>query len=394
MKVGGVREGRIFGTNGATVGLWSPADGFESLGRLPNPATGRARLSFAFFKSGVVKRLLSRLTGWYTTANVWPVGDDLLLATHGRYLCRSSDSGRTWQVVYDLPPESGPMGVLPTSLCEFHGRLFLSEYAVGEAPARVLVSDDDGLTWSTYLETPAHRHFHGVHYDEYADQLWATTGDTDEQSAIGVLDDGSFEVYGSGSQRWRAVQLAFTPDSVIWGMDCSYAPAVEILELPRSELGASEPEPRRLTTVGGSVYYCQTLTVDDVQWVVVAVQADAGLDSTAPEGSKNTCSRSPKVVAAASTSGFTEWYTVCEFDRTRTLSEHTSMIPTASGYVYIQTDSELGLVVTPFNTGDSHGEVHVVPPEAFRNPSFPRHTGQADETPADTEDPGPVTRVR
>src|SRR5699024_9630313 len=124
MKLGGVRDGTVYGTHGLDVGTWSADDGFLTLGSLPNPESGGEKLRFDAMNRRAPKRLLRPLTGLYTTANVWPLGDDQLLATVSRWLFRSPDGGRSWTVVHELPVSSGPMGVLPTALCEHRGRVY------------------------------------------------------------------------------------------------------------------------------------------------------------------------------------------------------------------------------------------------------------------------------
>lgn len=356
MKIGGERDGVVYATRGLTVGTWDPKTGFDPRGTLPNPHTGRRRLAFEVVNRRETKRLLAPLVGRYTTTNVWPVGDRTLLATAGRALFRSADGGESWRHVHTLPAASGPMGVLPTSVCVSNGVVYLGEYTFDDEPARILRSDDGGETWTVHVRSTDHRHFHGVFRDPYTDRIWATAGDADDESAIGVLEDGAFRVVGAGSQRWRAVQLAFTPDSIIWGMDCSFSPEVELLRLPREAVGTADPDPVTIGTVDASVFYAETATVDGDHWVVVATAAETGLDSTAPPGAENTSSRRPRVLAARAESGYETWYELYSFVRRRTAAEYLPGIPTASAYVYL-TAVGSRVVVNPFNTADTHGEV-------------------------------------
>lgn len=368
MKIGSSYDGVLYATRGLTVGVWGPQNGFEPRGTLPNPDipfTGRQRVNFGPLNRRWAKRLLSPVTGWYTTTNIWPIDDETVLATVGHRLFRSVDGGETWNQVYELPLASGPMGTLPTSVCTHDERVFLGEYTFGDEPARVLVSDDDGRTWSPYFEQECYRHFHGVFRDPYADRLWGTTGDTDAESAIGQFDDGSFREVGKGSQRWRTVGVAFTPDAVLWGMDCSYADRIRILRLSRDELRTANPQPETVHVVDSSVFYLETSMVDDTCWVIVSTAAEPGLDSTASPGEENSCSRSTRVLAASSRTGYRTWYELFSFERRRTLGEYVSALPIASAYTYLETGDEFGLAVNPFNVEDSHGEVLTVPPEWF-----------------------------
>lgn len=368
MKIGSSYEGTLYATRGLKVGTWAPRTGFKPQGMLPNPDIpfkDKQRVNFGPLNRHWFKRLLSPLTGWYTTTNIWPIDDETLLATVGHLLFRSVDGGDSWQQVYELPLASGPMGTLPTSLCTYDGRVFLGEYTFGDEPARVLVSDDSGRTWSTYFEDSGYRHFHGIFHDPYGDSLWGTTGDTDDESAIGTFDDGQFKEIGAGSQQWRTVGLAFTPDSIVWGMDCSYADRVRVLRLPRDELWTADPQPETVRVVDSSVFYLETLEIDDTVWVIVSTAAEAGTDTTAPANARNSCSRSASVFAASSQSNYQTWYELFSFERRRTVSEQVSALPSTSAYAFLETDDEFGLAVNPFNMADCHGKIHSVPLEWF-----------------------------
>lgn len=369
-RIGGIRDGRLYWTRGRTIGFWTPSGGPVALGTLPTPGDGAADAAFRLRHGRFAKGLLRPVVGSWTTTNLWSLGDDTLLATVGRRAFRSDDRGRSWSPVHRLPDSSGPMGVLPTSVCLHGGDAYLAEYTLGDDPARILRSTDDGRTWEPYVETTAVRHFHGVFHDPYRDDLWATSGDTDDESAVGRLEDGEFVRVGSGSQRWRAVELSFTPTAVLWGMDCSYTAAVELLRLRRD----GPAEPATVGRVNASVYYATTLLVDGELWVAVATAAEVGADSTAPEGSENRSGDTARVVVASSASSYETWYELAAFRRRRPLGERLPGVPTASAYVFLAADDQLGLFVNPFNARSDGGPVMRVPPEAL-----PRI---ADEAPA------------
>ncbi|QSX00494.1 WD40/YVTN/BNR-like repeat-containing protein [Haloterrigena alkaliphila] len=368
MKLGATRGDTVYATRGLTVGRMTPRGGFEPTGTLPNPDVefaGKQRVNYGPLNRWWTKRLLNRVTGWYTTTNVWPVADGVLLATVGHHLYRSIDDGRTWSHVHELPFDSGPMGALPTSVCAADDRVFLAEYTFEAEPARVLVSEDEGATWETYLETEERRHFHGIFYDEYSGTVWATTGDTDDESAIGLLEGGEFRPVLEGSQQWRAVELAFTPESIFWGMDCSYAEEVRLFRLSRYEITESDPTPEQIGTTDASVYYADTVSVDGDDWVAMATAAEVGVDDTSPPGSENTCSRSARVIVAGPESEYETWYELYSFERQRTLNEHLSDLPNASAYVYLESTESEKLLVNPFNTTSHHGEILSVSPNAL-----------------------------
>ena len=363
MKLGGIREGRIYCTRGQTAGVWT-GERFVSRGPLPNPETGTERVRFRLLNGQSTKRLLRPVVGAWTTTNLWPFGNGEALGTVGKQVFHSDDGGRTWTTTHRLPPSSGPMGVLPTAVCEHEGTRYLAEYPLGEAPARIYTSTDGGRTWELLLKTEEVRHFHGVFRDPYREELWATAGDTDEQSAIGRLRAGRFERVGGGSQRWRAVGLAFTPTAVLWGMDCSYAPEVELLRLDRDGSG----EPVTVGTTDASVYYAETLSDGRETWVVVSTAAEVGVDSTAPPGQRhNESSEMARVLVASSRTAFEEWHELAAFQRRQVIGTHISGVPTSSAYVFMAADPAVGLVLNPFNTQTNHGQLLQIPLDRLRS---------------------------
>lgn len=375
VKIGEVRGDRLYATRGRTVGVTSADRGYESQGVLPprsHPAWGSLR---ELATRPLPRRLLGPLVGWYATSNVWPVGERALLATEGREVYRSPDEGRSWERVLRLPSTSGPMGVLPTSLCEVDGVVYLAEYTLGQAPARIQRSDDGGVQWRVHLESNRFRHFHGVFDDPYSDRIWATTGDSDRQSAIGVLEGNRFRVVGGGSQRWRAVGLAFTPEWILWGMDCSYCDPIRVFRLSRASLDGGDPTPVVATAVDASVYYLQPFRVDGVPWVAVATAAETAPDSTAPADASRRRNRSARVLAASSERDFESWVEVCSFEKRRAPAEVLPRVPSANAYVHLAPRAGGGLVVNPYNTTRHHGSVIDLPEAWFERAGQPAWAG-------------------
>lgn len=364
MKLGGVRDGTVYCTRGRDVGRWTPDGGFDRLGRLPNPASGVGRARFSLLNGRSGKRLLGPLVGSYTTANVWPLADGNLLATAGRWLFASADGGRNWDVVHALPESSGPMGVLPTAVCEHEGRVYLAEYPLDDTDARIMVSDDHGQSWAKYLSTPTVRHFHGVFVDPYTDTLWATTGDADAESAVGRLFDGEFHPVGGGSQQWRCVGLAFTPDAILWGMDCSFADEITIMKLPRSELASENPTPEIVGTTDSTVFYAATLDVAGEPWAFLTTSSSTGVDRYAPPGQRRNVT-GPNARVLASTDDFETWYELYAFGRRQVLGDVVNQVPTSNAYVFVATDRDLGLLINPYNTETHNGSIHAISPETF-----------------------------
>lgn len=365
LKLGGVEDGVVHVTRGLSAGRWSRSGGFERTGSIPG-----SDVVSRFFDTPAVGRLLSRVIGSVTTTNLWPIGGDRLLATVGNELFFSADRGRSWRLVHRLPESSGPMGVLPTAVCRREDRVYLAEYPLGDETARVIVSDD-GQRWSTYVSNPDVRHFHGLFRDPYTGSFWGTTGDTNEESTIGRFIDGEYRPLGGGSQTWRAVDLAFTPDAVLWGMDCSYAPRIEILRLPRDEIPAEsadplvdQPAPERVGVVDAPVFYAETVQSDETTWVVFSTASTTGTDSTGPE-TDETGSKPARVIAASRRSGYERWYQLVAAERSATLGTVIPAIPTANAYAFLDTTPDGELLINPFNTRRNHGELIARHPSSF-----------------------------
>jgi hypothetical protein len=243
------------------------------------------------------------------------------------------------------------MGVLPSAVGHHDGVTYLGEYPLSQnSTPYVLVSNDYGRSWSRFASLPNVRHIHSVQWDPYSGDFWITTGDKDSESQIGRLTDGAFEPVGGGSQTWRAVELAFTPNAILWGMDCAYLEDKRILKLQREEIHNDNPSPVTVGQVPGSVYYSATLTLNDDQWIAFSTAMEVGRDSTGP-----TTQAAPTtngiVIAASESSGFTDWIQLASFQRRRVLTDHLpGNFPRANGYVFLAADPERGLLVNPYNT--------------------------------------------
>ncbi|MWG33206.1 glycosyl hydrolase [Halomarina oriensis] len=388
MRLHGIHDGRLYASTARTLYTEQRTNGSDGVGRfvadgdLPNP-----RLAGWFRRelfTGSPWRLLSRLVGRFPTTNVWR-DDAVTLATLNRWLVASHDGERTWTPVYELPRSSGPMGVLPTACCRDGDRLLLGEYPLGADTAHLLVSTDDGRSWRRLLAVDGVRHVHSVLRDPYTDDVWVTTGDRDSESRLCLLRDGEkgsetasegsddagddehdgpwLDVVGTGSQRWRAVDLAFTEDAVLWGMDCLYADENRIQRLDRETLAEREPGERldedAIETVGvasGSVFYAETWDHDGEQYVALVTATETGTDSTADGDRAVNRTGTADVLVSSSASGFERWETLASYQKKPALADSLPGVESASGYVYVAAD-ERGLFVNPFNTAEDDGKV-------------------------------------
>ena len=62
----------------------------------------------------------------------------------------------------------------------------------------VFTSDDHGLNWRVARQIPGVRHIHGVYRDPYAESIWVTTGNDNDESAIWVAVGGRGTLVGAG----------------------------------------------------------------------------------------------------------------------------------------------------------------------------------------------------
>lgn len=404
MKLQAVSDGRVYASRGRTVLVGAPNRAFEPLGSLPNPLSGVSSLRYALSTASPWRSVIELVVGSYQTTNVWPITDDVLVATVRRQLFVSHDGGREWHHVHQLPPSSGVAGVLPTAVCVHHGTIYLGEYPLADnSTPRILRSIDGGRTWTTVLELPEVRHIHGLCPDPYTGELWVTTGDRDTECYIGRLRDGTLEPIGGGDQRWRAVGLLFTPSSILWGMDCVYTDRNQIFRLDRSDIEdettqptlgvrAQSPShtrdhsttktdggdhdsslsPTAVVSVPNSVYFGTTIPINNTQWIVFSTAVEAGGDSTAPEKAQTDGTTgehdTATVIAASARSEFTDWYELARF-RARTQPfkhvDPNGWVPVANTYAFLGANADHGVIVNPFNTATDHGQLITFSPKTI-----------------------------
>lgn len=375
-----VHQGRLYATAGRALFVeGEPGSGtFERTGRLPAPAVSvrQLRRFRRWLLAGRLRPAVERLVGRVTVSNVWPVSAEDLVATVGDRVYSSHDGGSAWDERHRLPESSGPMGVLPTAFCRDGRRILLGEYPLSsEETARILESHDSGRTWETVTRLPEVRHVHAVQRDPVSGDVWVTTGDTDSQSRIGRLRDGEFVPVGGGSQRWRAVELAFTAEALVWGVDCVYATEKEVLVLSRDALDDPDPQPRSVYATEGPVYYAESVSAGQ-EWVLLSTSGSSGTDSTAP-GEPNRSSGVAQVVAASAGSDFQEWVEVGRYRRRRSPTDWLPFgdrLPTADAYVFLGADPDRGFFLNPYNVHRADRSISRIPTGALdrRSPDATR----------------------
>lgn len=300
------------------------------------------------------KKIITRLTGPFPTTNFWQNNEDIFYATRGNCLFRSDDLGRSWSNILQLPSSSGPMGILPSGFCVDGSTLFLGEYPLDESEQpSLLQSTDGGDTWSI-LTKPHARHIHSIKQDPYSSEIWVTTGDTNKESMIARLSGEELNVIGGGKQLWRAVEMVFTPEAILWGMDCPYADQNQILRLPRDEIGLDNPTLDRLHSVSSPIYYADSLERNGEHHVFFSTAIEP---ATRPK-------QCALVLHGSTEDGFKTWETVAEYSRNKSPLDRYFNTNT---YIFIATDEERGLFYNPYNTDTDHGQIKNVPISQIRN---------------------------
>ncbi len=122
-----------------------------------------------------------------------------------------------------------PRGSRPMMLCEdTEGNLFFGEYFDNKERNEVKIysSFDNGNTWKiAYTFFPdTIRHIHGIQMDPFTGFIWITTGDEDGECNIALTKDKfkTLEIIATGGQEFRACNLLFLEDKIIYGTDSPY----------------------------------------------------------------------------------------------------------------------------------------------------------------------------
>lgn len=369
MKLENIQNNTIYMTSGRDLFTWSGNHKYEHLGTLPNPSSRYGKI---ITNRGLLGKLQRKVIGEIHNVNIWSLDESTLLATVTNHLYRSSDKGQTWYLVKELHKSSGVRGVLPNGLCFQNGTILLGEYIFDESRSpRIFASDDFGVTWRTELVLDGVRHVHAIQNDPYTDEIWVTTGDRDDESMIGQLRDGELKVIGTGSQRWRTVELAFTEDFLLWGTDSPYQKN-HILKVSRDEL-QDNPEPVSMYSVDEPFYYSTSADINGERLTLFSTGGGFGTDSTAPESISQTVPTRPQIGVYGSTSstGFSEWIELTNYGVKERLPNRLGYHSfAANAYIFLKSSPHHGIFVNPINTFSNDGIIHHIKPHTINEYGF------------------------
>ncbi|MEN8130907.1 MAG: hypothetical protein ABFS45_12085 [Pseudomonadota bacterium] len=150
--------------------------------------------------------------------------------------------------------------VLHQSICVLDKKtIFLGEYGANISRAEVPVyrSVDGGKSWQIVFRFPAGkiRHVHGCYWDPFEEYLWILTGDFAGECYMLVVDRDFQNTtwLGDGTQMWRACNVFFEKDRVVWIMDSQLEDSHPVI------LDRVTKQTRKLAPFPGPVWYIKRL---------------------------------------------------------------------------------------------------------------------------------------
>lgn len=178
------------------------------------------------------------------------------------------------------------------------GRLYLSEYVTVDAATvptfKILKSDDDGATWSTFHEfnragAGAVRHGHGVQWDPIGGRMFFLTGDSEAAAGIYRTNSGATALepvflnsHGVGGQKpATAVGMMFFPDAIAWGMD--QTTDSEVIRVSRDQIGVTTPAYESVGRLQSTAFHCVRTRADNTEWLMSVSNENLGAGSVDPQ---------------------------------------------------------------------------------------------------------------
>ena len=180
--------------------------------------------------------------------NLWPLPGGGLVGVAKKKLLKLTPPSQMFEVAGRLRYGNKP-GLKGVCVAD-NGDVYYGEYSLNpdrSRPSGLYRSQDGGLTYQMIYEFRVGevRHIHFIQWDRFGRCLWLGTGDANKECRLLRSTDLGYtwEVVGSGSQRWRAVGLTFTPEAVFWGTDAGSDAGMEpnyIIRLDRDSLQTTE----------------------------------------------------------------------------------------------------------------------------------------------------------
>lgn len=126
-----------------------------------------------------------------------------------------------------LGNKPGHQGVCVTP----NGYIYFGEYTLNpnrDHDTHLYRSTDGGKTFQVVLTLKSSqvRHIHFIKWDPYEECLWLGTGDEDFENLLMRSNDygETWETVGGGLQDWRAIGVCFDEEYLTWGTDAGSVP--------------------------------------------------------------------------------------------------------------------------------------------------------------------------
>ena len=157
-----------------------------------------------------------------------------------------------------LPPLRNGIAINPNN-----GDCFFGDYSNDlTRPSSIFKIGDNGRSFEKCFSFSIEdvKHVHCVTWDDYRQQFWITTGDSDTQSWFYTADPdmNNVEKFNGGDQTWRAVSIIVLENALVWGMDAGQdATAEDINYIYHYDLKSNKRT--RVQEIGSPAYH-STLT--------------------------------------------------------------------------------------------------------------------------------------
>jgi len=212
LKVHTIIDGNVIASNGSTIYRVNYRDDDkEKINTIPNQNV-KGLLSNNWLISRGLRLGVSQIKKLF---------DDLVLIFCNRTLILSDIHFSEFKVI-DIPIRS--FQLMDHNICVTGNYAYYSEYFPNKSRDSVhIYRSDDGDNWKEIYSFPAGsiKHIHVLQEDPYANKIWFSTGDSDEESIVGFADYdfSNMTIVGRGDQKWRTLEFLFARDKVYWGMD-------------------------------------------------------------------------------------------------------------------------------------------------------------------------------
>jgi colanic acid biosynthesis glycosyl transferase WcaI len=153
---------------------------------------------------------------------IWPAEDGGRICIVPKRVLRAEKDSAVYRMVFSIP-----RGFRPLNVCLGPGgSLYWGEYFLNprrSSPVRIFGSQDGGITWDAVFTFPPGSvcHIHRIVYDPYEPAFWVCTGDRDDEAAIWKTTDGFGRLTPvvGGKQIYRTTSLMVLPQCLLYGTD-------------------------------------------------------------------------------------------------------------------------------------------------------------------------------